>query len=155
MQTIYIYIWFKNFLSRPTWAVFVSFKLDLLPEAWEFEGSAQYLSCSCRSWDLLEPLPSLGVTAPRAQITAGTTVAFTPHILSSSSFSPWYFLSFSSFFFLMLLSLRIATSVTTVSTERFCWDKPKLTDKCAARSLKSQPRSPSTPLSLPAISLNK
>ena len=35
--------------------------------------------------------------------------------LSSSSFSPWYFSSFLYFFFLMLLSLGTATSVTTAS----------------------------------------
>ncbi len=57
--------------------------------------------------------PSLGVTALRALITTGTTVAFTPHIFFSSSCSPWYFSSFLCSFFLMLLSLGIATSITT------------------------------------------
>ena len=54
--------------------------------------------------------PSLGVTAPISPITTGITVAFTPHILSSSPFSPWYFMSLPCSFFLMLLSLGIATS---------------------------------------------
>uniref|UniRef100_A0A669AZ21 mitogen-activated protein kinase kinase kinase n=1 Tax=Oreochromis niloticus TaxID=8128 RepID=A0A669AZ21_ORENI len=57
--------------------------------------------------------PSLGVTAPSAPITTGTTVTFTLHILSSSSLSPWYFSSFSCSFFLMLLSFGTATSITT------------------------------------------
>ncbi len=43
-----------------------------------------------------------------------------------------------------------------ISTECFGRDELKLTAQCAALSLiKSQPRSPSTPLPLPAISLNK
>ncbi len=44
----------------------------------------------------------------------------------------------------------------SISTERFCWDKLKLTAQYATLSLvKSQPSSPSTPLSLPAINLNE
>ncbi len=44
----------------------------------------------------------------------------------------------------------------SMSTERFCWDKVKFTAQCAALFfIKSQPRSLSTPLSLPAVSLNK
>ena len=54
---------------------------------------------------------SLGVTAPSAPITTGTTLTFTFHILSCSSFCPWYFSGFS--FFLMLLSqLEIAEVYT-------------------------------------------
>lgn len=36
--------------------------------------------------------PRLWVTVPSAPITTGTTLAFTLHILCSSSFSPWCFL---------------------------------------------------------------
>uniref|UniRef100_A0A674P3J4 Kinesin-like protein n=1 Tax=Takifugu rubripes TaxID=31033 RepID=A0A674P3J4_TAKRU len=44
-------------------------------------------------------LLSLGVTAPSVPITTGTTVSFMAHILSISSFSPWYFSGFSCSFF--------------------------------------------------------
>lgn len=39
-------------------------------------------------------------------ITTGDTLAFTFHIFSSSSFSPWYLPGFSYFIFLMFLSFR-------------------------------------------------
>ena len=66
----------------------------------------------CCSWSHSS---SLGVTAPSAPITTETTLTFTFHVLSSSSFSPWYFSSFSYSFFLMLLSLGTAMSITTAS----------------------------------------
>ncbi len=53
---------------------------------------------------------SLLVTAPSAPIITGTSVAFTPHIFFSSSFSPWYFFKL---LLLMLLSLGIATFIAT------------------------------------------
>ena len=43
---------------------------------------------------------SLRVIVPSAPIITGTTAAFTHHIFSCSSFSPWYFSSFSCSFFL-------------------------------------------------------
>lgn len=52
-------------------------------------------------------LPSLGVIPLSAPVIMGTTVVFNFHIFSSSSPSHWYFLSS---FFLMLLSLGIATA---------------------------------------------
>lgn len=56
--------------------------------------------------------PSLGSTTPSAPITTGNTGAFSLHIFLSSSLSPCYYSSFSCSFFVMLLSLGIATSVT-------------------------------------------
>lgn len=51
---------------------------------------------------------SFGVKATGAPITTGTTVAL--HIFSSSSFSPWYFLSFfCSFLLIFLVSLYLST----------------------------------------------
>ena len=56
---------------------------------------------------------SLGVTAPSAPITTGTTLAFSFHVFSSSSLSPWYYSSLLYSYFLMLLSLGFAMSITT------------------------------------------
>uniref|UniRef100_A0A8C5ERG8 RING-type domain-containing protein n=1 Tax=Gouania willdenowi TaxID=441366 RepID=A0A8C5ERG8_GOUWI len=50
---------------------------------------------------------SLGVTAPSAPMTTGTTDVFTLQVFSNSSLSHWYFSSFSCSFFLMLKSLGI------------------------------------------------
>ncbi|KAJ0006419.1 hypothetical protein NQD34_013692 [Periophthalmus magnuspinnatus] len=55
----------------------------------------------------------LGVTAPSAPMTTGTTDTFSFQAFSSSSLSPWYFSSFSSSFFLMFPSLDTAMSTTT------------------------------------------
>lgn len=66
---------------------------DPLLEDWE--GHWWYFSCTlqdrdlwCCSWDQLEPLLQ---QIPGAPMTTGTPVVFTPHILSSCSFRPWYF----------------------------------------------------------------
>lgn len=64
---------------------------------WKLEGPAQYLSSST----LLDP------------VTTGTTVAFSIHFFSSSSFSPWFFSSFSRSSLKTLASLRISMSVVT------------------------------------------
>lgn len=56
---------------------------------------------------------ALGVTAPSVQITTGTIEAFTLHIFSLLLSQPWYFSSFSCSFSLMLLSLGVATFITT------------------------------------------
>lgn len=48
---------------------------------------------------------SLGVTAQSVPTPTGTTLAFTFHILSSFSFRPWYFSSFSCSFLMLLLCL--------------------------------------------------
>ena len=53
---------------------------------------------------------SLGI-APRAPITIGTTVAFFSQSLSISTFRSWYLVIFSTFFWLILLSPGIATSI--------------------------------------------
>lgn len=49
----------------------------------------------------------------RLFVTTGPTAAFTPHIFSVASFSPWYFSSFLCSFFLSLLSFVIVTSTKT------------------------------------------
>lgn len=53
---------------------------------------------------------SLGVTAPNAPMTTGTTVVFTSKAFSSSLFKPLYFSGFSCSFFLMLPLLGIGMS---------------------------------------------
>lgn len=60
---------------------------------------------------------SLGVKAPKAPITSGTTLDFTFSSYSSCSSNPWYFLIFSCSFFLISLLAGIATSITAFS----CW----------------------------------
>lgn len=50
---------------------------------------------------------STGLMTLSAPIMTRTTVAFTIHIFSSSSFSPWYFSSFFFFFFLMLVDAQM------------------------------------------------
>ncbi len=96
-----------------------------LPETWEFKGSVHCISAVPRialfwtetsdvvPWICWSCSPSLWLTASSAPVTTGTTVASTPHIFSSSCFSPWHFLSFSCSFFVMLLLLGIAPSITS------------------------------------------
>lgn len=65
--------------------------------------------------------PAWGITAPSALIITETTVALSHHISWSSSLSPWYFLIFSCSFFLMLLSLTIATSISMAIFFMYSW----------------------------------
>lgn len=58
---------------------------------------------------------NLEVTDVSAPNITGTTLAFTSRILFSSSFSHWHFSSLSLSFFLMLLLLGTAMSITTAS----------------------------------------
>lgn len=60
------------------------------------------------------PSPRLEITVPSAPTSTGAPLAFTFHILSSVSFKSWYFSSFSSSFFLRLLSLDTTTSNRSV-----------------------------------------
>lgn len=81
-----------NILAVPRIALYLTETLDVVPGIWwSFSASS-------------------GVTA---SITTGTILDFTFHICSSCFFSPWYFSLLLCFFFLMVLSPGIATSITT------------------------------------------
>ena len=92
---IYIYVHIKIPFS-PLWVVCVSSSTSgPLPGALEFEGSAQYLSCSS------------GQRVLKLFQLRGLRVLVLP-------LGPWYFSCFS-YSFLMLLSLGNAMSITTAS----------------------------------------
>ena len=69
-------------------------------------------------------LPVLGVSAPSALITTGTTVDFTFHIFSSSSFTALYFPSFSFSIILLLLSVKGLLHLSQLPSCAVWWPPP-------------------------------
>ena len=92
--SLYIYIYINKFPSHPCgWYVGLRVMHSIL-----------YIPSTALFWtERSDVVPgicwshssSLGVTAPSAPITTGTTLAFTFHVLYRSSFSPWDFSNFS------------------------------------------------------------
>lgn len=66
-------------------------------------------------------ISSSGVNAPSAPIETGTTVIFTFQAFFSSSPTPWYYFSFSCFFYLMFITFTMSTLLYSLSITISGW----------------------------------